>query len=52
MYVYIGSLAKAAAGPRPPAEIALRVVGLIATVVATVFITRIARKALAEKTSR
>ncbi len=52
MYVYIGSLAKAAAGPRPPAEIALRVVGLIATVVATIFITRIARKALAEKTSR
>jgi uncharacterized membrane protein YdjX (TVP38/TMEM64 family) len=52
MYVYIGSLAKAAGGPRPPAEIALRVVGLIATVVATIFITRIARKALAEKTSK
>ncbi len=52
MFVYIGSLAKVAGGPRPPAEIVLRVVGLTATVVATIFITRIARKALAEKTSK
>jgi len=51
MYVYIGSLAKAAGGPRPPAEIALRIAGLTATVVVTIFITRIARKTLAEKTS-
>lgn len=53
MYVYIGaaigSVAQAVAGEervRPPAEWALYVVGLLATVAVTVYITRIARRAL------
>lgn len=50
MYVYVGSLARAGAGQRSPAEWALYGVGLIATVVVTVFITRVARRALAERT--
>jgi uncharacterized membrane protein YdjX (TVP38/TMEM64 family) len=54
MYVYIGSLfgdlAELAAGTqeRSPMEWALVVVGLAATVVVTVFVTRIARRALNE----
>ena len=53
MYVYLGSLAKAAAGERTrtPGEWALYVVGLVATVIVTVFVTRIAKRALAEKIS-
>lgn len=50
MYVYIGSLARAADEKKSPAEWALYGVGLIATIVVTVFITRIARRALAERT--
>ncbi len=54
MYVYLGSLAGSLAElgategvrSRPPAEWALYVVGLIATVAVTVVITRIARRAL------
>ena len=52
MYVYIGSLAGDLAalgsGDRSvtPAEWALRVIGLIATVILTVYITRIAQRAL------
>ena len=52
MYVYIGSLAGslatlgAAQRARTPAEWALYVVGLLATVVVTVYVTRIARAAL------
>jgi len=57
MYVYIGTLvgdvAALAGGverERTPAEWALYVVGLVATVVVTVLVTRIARRALDEKT--
>ena len=54
MYVYLGSLAgslaelgaKEGGRTRPPAEWALYLVGLIATVAVTVVITRIARRAL------
>jgi uncharacterized membrane protein YdjX (TVP38/TMEM64 family) len=48
MYVYIGSLAgQAAAGrAKTPAEWALTAVGLAATVAVTVYITRLARRAL------
>jgi uncharacterized membrane protein YdjX (TVP38/TMEM64 family) len=49
MYVYLGSLANVAARSRPPAEWALYGVGLLATVAVTVFVTRIARRALARK---
>ena len=51
MYVYVGSLAKAATGthPRTTGEWVLYGVGLLATVVVTVFVTRIAKKALATK---
>jgi pyruvate/2-oxoglutarate dehydrogenase complex dihydrolipoamide dehydrogenase (E3) component/uncharacterized membrane protein YdjX (TVP38/TMEM64 family) len=55
MYVYIGSLAGdlatlgTAGGSATTAQWALRVVGLLATVAVTVYITRIARGALQEK---
>ena len=55
MYVYIGSLAGDLAtlgtrqGPTTSAEWILRVVGLVATVVVTVYVTRIARKALRKR---
>ncbi len=51
MYVYLGSLAKAATGDhvRTTGEGVLYGVGLLATVVVTVFVTRIAQKALARK---
>jgi len=55
MYVYLGSLAGSLAnlggrgGGRTPAQWALYVVGLLATVAVTVFVTRIARAALAKK---
>ncbi|MDX2097127.1 MAG: TVP38/TMEM64 family protein [Leptolyngbyaceae cyanobacterium bins.59] len=55
MYVYIGSLAGdlARLGARnqaanPTAQMALNTVGFVATVVVTLYITRIARKALSE----
>ncbi len=58
MYVYIGSLAGDLARigtenqPTAPAiQWAIRVIGLIATVAVTVYVTRIARQALAEKVS-
>ena len=53
MYVYFGSLAGSLAtlgaggDGQTPAQLAVKVVGLIATVAVTVYITRIARKALA-----
>lgn len=56
MYVYIGSLAGDLAGlgraerARTPAEWALYGVGLAATVAVTVFVTRIASKALDDRT--
>ncbi len=49
MYVYIGSLAKAATGGRPTGEWVLYGVGLLATVSVTIFVTRIAKKALAQR---
>jgi uncharacterized membrane protein YdjX (TVP38/TMEM64 family) len=55
MYVYIGSLAGNLATlgsvdrSVTPAEWALRVIGLIATVILTVYITRIAQRALNRK---
>ena len=55
MYVYIGSLAgdlaKIGTGERirTPAEWALYVVGLIATIIVTILVTRLARKALEKK---
>jgi len=55
MYVYLGSLAGSLAtldrqgGGRTPAQWALFGVGLAATVAVTVFVTRIARRALARK---
>ena len=57
MYVYIGSLAGdlAALGSdgrsRTPAEWALYLVGLLATVLVTVYVTRLARKALEKRVS-
>jgi uncharacterized membrane protein YdjX (TVP38/TMEM64 family) len=55
LYVYIGSLAGDVAtlgeggGPTTPAQWILRVVGLAATITVTVWLTRMARKALAGK---
>jgi uncharacterized membrane protein YdjX (TVP38/TMEM64 family) len=51
MYVYLGSLASAASGDRTrtAGEWTLYGVGLLATVVVTVFVTRIARQALAKR---
>lgn len=51
MYVYLGSLAKAASGERTrtTGEWVLYGVGLLATLVVTVFVTRIAKQALAKK---
>jgi len=51
MYVYLGSLAKAATDEhtRSTSEWVLYGVGLLATVVVTVFVTRVAKKALAKK---
>lgn len=48
MYVYLGSLAKSPEG-RTPGQWALLIVGLLATVGATVLITRTAKKALNRK---
>lgn len=55
LYVYIGSLAGSlasvsnGAGSRTPAEWALYALGLLATLIVTIFVTRIARRALQEK---
>ena len=46
LFVYAGSLANAAAGEADVVRWILRIVGLVATIVVTVLITRIARKAL------
>ena len=47
MYVYLGSIGQAASGGgKTPAEWALFVVGLLATVAVTVYVTKIAQKAL------
>ena len=51
MYVYLGSLINVGAGrrQRTTGEWVLYGVGLLATVIVTVFVTRLARKALAKK---
>jgi uncharacterized membrane protein len=51
MYVYIGSLGKLAAesDKTSAAQIALTIVGLLATIAVTVLITRKARQALNDK---
>lgn len=49
MYVYIGSLVQAGTRETTAAEWALRAVGLVATILVTVLLTRIARKALAKR---
>ena len=53
MYVYLGSLVNVSAGhrQRTTGEWVLYGVGLLATVAVTVFVTRLARKALARKIS-
>ena len=51
LYVYLGSLAEAAGSPRQrtPAEWAFYALGLLATLTVTVIVTRLARRALAQK---
>jgi uncharacterized membrane protein YdjX (TVP38/TMEM64 family) len=50
MYVYLGSLAQVVGQrARTPGEWALYAVGLLATIAVTVFVTRVARKALARE---
>jgi uncharacterized membrane protein YdjX (TVP38/TMEM64 family) len=51
LYVYLGSLAQAAAGERTrtAGEWAFYAVGLLATVAVTVFLTRVAKRALAQR---
>ena len=50
MYVYLGSLGKAAGeGGTSGLEWGIRIVGLIATVVVTIYVTKIAKKALNSK---
>ena len=51
MYVYLGSIAKAVGEKKTPSEWALFGVGLAATIVVTIYVTQIARKALAKKIS-
>src|SRR5229473_3327587 len=53
MYVYLGSLVNVGAGhrQRTAGEWALYGVGLLATTIVTVFVTRLAKKALAKKIS-
>src|SRR5881394_654263 len=53
MYVYLGSLVNVGAGhrQRTTGEWVLYGVGLLATVTVTVFVTRLARKALAKRTA-
>ncbi len=52
LYVYIGSLGKTAAAGRDttPAEWAFRGLGLLATIVVSVYVARLARKAIRERT--
>ncbi|MFT5404704.1 MAG: putative membrane protein YdjX (TVP38/TMEM64 family) [Verrucomicrobiales bacterium] len=50
MYVYLGAIAGAAGQEKTPAQWALYGVGLIATVVVTIFVTKVARRALAKRT--
>lgn len=51
LYVYLGALAQAGikSEGRTPAQWALLIAGLLATVAVTIFVTRVARRALAKK---
>ena len=49
LYVYLGSLGKAAGEGKSPAQWAMYGVGLIATITVTVYVTKIARKALNQR---
>jgi uncharacterized membrane protein YdjX (TVP38/TMEM64 family) len=51
MYVYLGALANAGiqSEGRTPAQWALLIIGLLATIAVTIFVTRIAKKALGKK---
>lgn len=51
MYVYFGSLAKLAAGSeeKSTTQIVVTILGWIVTVIVTVYVTKVAKKALAEK---
>ncbi len=53
MYVYLGSLARLGvdAEQSSTAQTVLKIVGLVATIIVTIFVTRIARKALEKKVS-
>ena len=51
MYVYVGSLARAAGDKKTPLEWTLYGGGLLATIIVTVIVTRIAKQALAKKVS-
>lgn len=50
LYVYLGTLAETATSETTTGQIVLRVVGLLATIAVTVYVTRIARRALAAET--
>lgn len=50
LYVYIGSLGKAVSRETTPAEWAMRIVGLLATLAVTIYITKLAKKAMNEQT--
>jgi uncharacterized membrane protein YdjX (TVP38/TMEM64 family) len=53
MYVYLGSIGKAATGgSKTPGEWILFIVGLIATIAVTVYVTKIAKKALDSQINR
>ena len=53
MFVYLGSIGRTAAAgaATTPIEWALRAIGLVATVAVTVYVARLARRAIAERTS-
>jgi uncharacterized membrane protein YdjX (TVP38/TMEM64 family) len=50
MYVYLGSLAQVGAGQNTPLKWLIQGLGLVAAVLVTLYVTRIARKALAKRT--
>ena len=53
MFVYLGSLGRAAIGERGATgpEWALRIIGLVATVAVTAYVTRVARRAIRQQTA-
>ena len=49
LYVYIGSIGKAASEGRTPAQWVMYGLGLVATIIVTIYVTKIARRALRER---